>query len=310
MKKILVITGGTSSERKISLISAENVKKGLEEVGYQQAVSSAYKVKLFDLKKGFSELKKISQDFDLIFPVIHGKEGEDGTLYTFLKKLNKPFVGCGPKSTEIAFDKILFNQFCDQNEIPKPEWKVVKNTLDIKKFGFPCVLKAARGGSSKEVVILLSEKDLKNPLVKKIFSLDDYFLVERYVKGIEITVGVFSNQALPVIEIIPPDKGWFDYKNKYSGESKEIVGAPSLDEKTKNRAQQIALKLHQTLSLNPYSRTDMIVLNNTPFVLEVNPPCGVGMTSQSLMPKAAQAFGLEFPQLLDKIIKSALKITP
>lgn len=293
--KILIITGGTSSERKISLLSAKNVKKGLE--------SSGHKVFLFDLKKGYSKLKKKVLDFDVIFPVIHGREGEDGTLYTFLQELKKPFVGCSPKSSLIASDKILFNKFCDQNKIPKPEWRAIKTLTDIKKIGFPCVLKAAQGGSSREVAILLSEKDLKNALVKKIFSLDDQFLAERYITGIEITVGVFFDQALPVIEIVPPLKGWFDYKNKYSGESKEIVGAPSLDAKAKKKAQKIALKIHKTLNLNPYSRTDMIVLDNQPLVLEVNPPNGVGMTSQSLMPKAAKAIGLELPKLLDEIVK-------
>jgi len=297
--KVLIITGGSTSERKISLISANNVKGALEEKGH--------KVKLFDFKKGVSNLKEIARDIDVIFPILHGKEGEDGTLYSFLKKLGKPFVGSNPKSSETAFDKILFNKFSDKNKIPKPSWEVVKNIQDIKKFGFPSVLKAARGGSSKEVVILLTEKDLKNPLVEKILNLDDNFLIEEYVNGIEITVAVFNNQALPVIEIIPPSSGWFDYKNKYSGESKEIVGAPSLDEKTKKTAQKIALKIHGLLNLNPYSRVDMIVSNNIPLVLEVNPQNGVGMTSVSLMPKAAKAVGIDFPQLLDKIINLALK---
>lgn len=295
---ILIITGGISSERKISLLSARNIKQGLEKVGY--------KVKLFDLKKGYEQLKSLAKNFDLIFPVLHGKEGEDGTLYDFLNKINKPFVGCSPKSSLIAFDKILFNKFCDENKIPKPEWGVVKNTADINQFGFPAVLKAARGGSSREVAILLSEKDLKKPLVKKIFSLDDKFLVERYIKGIEITVPVFDNETLPVIEIIPPEQGWFDYENKYNGASKEVVGAPSLDEKTKSKAAQIALRIHKALKLNPYSRTDMIVVNNEPLVLEVNPPNGVGMTAESLMPKAAKVAGIEFSKLVDKLVKLAL----
>src|SRR3989344_6112483 len=236
--KVLIITGGSTSERKISLISANNVKGALEEKGH--------KVKLLDFKKGVSNLKEIARDIDVIFPILHGKEGEDDTHYSFLKKLGKPFVGSNPKSSETAFDK-------------------------------------------------------------KILNLDDNFLIEEYVNGIEITVAVFNNQALPVIEIIPPSSGWFDYKNKYSGESKEIVGAPSLDEKTKKTAQKIALKIHGLLNLNPYSRVDMIVSNNIPLVLEVNPQNGVGMTSVSLMPKAAKAVGIDFPQLLDKIINLALK---
>lgn len=295
--KVLIITGGSSSEREISLMSAKNVKEGLEEKGHQ--------VKLFDFKKGKDKLKKLVKNFDVVFPVIHGKEGEDGTLYALLKKIGIPFVGCEPRSSEIAFDKILFNKFCSKKGISQSRWRIVKNIGDIKKFGFPSVLKAARGGSSKEVIILLSEKDLKKTLVKKILNLDDKFLVDRYIKGIEITVAVLDGKALPVIEIIPPNKGWFDYKNKYSGETKEIVGAPSLNEKTKRKAQEIALKIHRALKLIPYSRTDMIVLNGNPLVLEVNPQNGVGMTTESLLPKAAQKIGISFPVLLDKIVKSA-----
>lgn len=293
--RVLIITGGSSSERKISFMSAKNVKEGLEEKGHR--------VKLYDFKKGKDKLKELVKEVDIIFPVIHGKEGEDGTLYDLLKKFGIPFVGCEPRSSEIAFDKILFLKFCDKIKIPHPQWRIVKNTLDIKKFGFPSVLKAARGGSSKEVIILLSEKDLKKPLVKKILSLDDNFLVESYVKGVEITVAVFFNKALPIIEIIPPEKGWFDYENKYNGKTQEIVGAPSLNEKNKRKAQEIALKIHKALQLDPYSRTDLIISDSTPKVLEVNPQNGVGMTKESLLPKAAKAVGISFPKLLDKIIK-------
>jgi|Napbiome12C3dose_1001474.scaffolds.fasta_scaffold00001_146 D-alanine-D-alanine ligase len=294
--KVLVITGGTTSERQISLLSAQAVKKGLEEASHQ--------VKLFDFKKGKIS-KNLVADFDVIFPLIHGKQGEDGSLYKELIKLGKPFVGCNPEASKKAFDKILSNRIFDQNNFPRPKWQIVRNTKDIKAFGFPCVLKAASGGSSKEVVILHSENDLKTSLVKKIFSLKDRFFVEELIEGTEITVPVFFNQALPVIEIIPPENGWFDYKNKYSGQSQEIINAPSISKAIQDRAQRIALEIHKMLGLSPYSRTDFIVADNTPYVLEVNPPCGVGLTSQSLFPKAAKAVGLTFPKLLDQIIKTA-----
>ncbi|MBI2196768.1 ATP-grasp domain-containing protein [Candidatus Daviesbacteria bacterium] len=294
--KVLVITGGVTSERRISLMSAREVKKGLEKTGHR--------VKLYDFKKGKIS-KNLVKDFDVIFPLIHGKQGEDGSLYGSLIKLGKPFVGCSPQSTKKAFDKILSNRIFDQDNFPRPRWKIVKNVRDIKKFGFPCVLKAASGGSSKEIVILHSEKDLKKALVKRILSLKDKFLVEQLIKGTEITVPVLFNQALPVIEIIPPENGWFDYKNKYSGQSQEIVDAPSVDKRIKGYAQKIALEIHRNLNLSPYSRTDFIVADNTPFVLEVNPACGVGLTSESLFPKAAKAVGLTFPRLLDQIVKFA-----
>lgn len=295
--KVLIITGGTTSERRISFMSAGEVKKGLEKSGH--------KVKLYDLKKG-KVSKNLVKEFDVIFPLIHGKQGEDGTLYQSLINTGKPYVGCDPRSTKKAFDKILSNKFFDQNNFPRPKWRIVKSLEDITKFGFPCVLKAASGGSSREVVILNSEKDTKKRLVKKILSLKDILFVEKFIKGTEITVGILFNKALPVIEIVPPNGGWFDYKNKYSGEAKEIVNAPSVDEKTKSLAQQIALEIHKKLGLSPYSRIDFIVSDNIPFILEVNPPCGVGLTSESVFPKAAQAAGISFPELLDKLVKSAI----
>lgn len=294
--KILLVTGGTTSERAISLLSAKQVRKGLSETSHQ--------VKLFDLKKG-KVSKSLVKDFDVIFPVVHGKQGEDGSLYQTFIKLDKPYVGCKPLSSKIALDKILLNRLCDENKLPKPTWKIVKNIQDIKKFGFPSVLKASSGGSSREVVILKSEKDLNKKLVKKILSLKDRFLVEKFLPGTEITVGILFNKALPVIEIVPPKEGWFNYKNKYSGESQEIINAPSLSEETKKHAQKIALEINRKLDLFPYSRTDFIVVNNIPYVLEVNPPCGVGLTAQSLLPKAAAAAGLAFPVFLDKMVKIA-----
>lgn len=294
--KILIVTGGISSERSISLLSAKQVKKGLVEAGH--------KIRMYDLIKG-PVIKTLVKDIDVIFPVMHGRQGEDGSLYKSFIKLGKPYVGCTPKSSQIALDKIIFNKICDQQKIKKPEWKVVKNIGDIKKFGFPCVLKAATGGSSREVVILQSEKDLKKALVKKIFSLKDRFLVEEFIQGTEVTVGIVFGKVLPVIEIVPPESGWFDYKNKYSGKSQEIIDAPSLDQQTKKVIQKIALQINKKLNLSPYSRTDMIVADKTPYILEVNPPSGVGLTAESLLPKAAKAAGLTFSKLLDKMVRQA-----
>lgn len=295
--KVLIVTGGNSSERKISFLSAKNVKGALEK--------KKHKIKLFDLRKGFKVLGSEIEKYDVIFPILHGTEGEDGSLYIFLIKYGKPFVGCSPKSTKIASDKILSNKFCDKYKIPRPRWKIIKNLKDIKRFGFPCVLKAAKGGSSLEVMILKSERDLNKKLAKKILNLNNSFLVETYIPGTEVTVGVFNNKALPVIEIVPPEGEWFDYKNKYSGRTQEIINAPSLDEKTKKLTQKIALKIHKTMQLGPYSRTDFMILGNNPIVLEVNPPCAVGLTLESLVPKAAKATGINFPEFCETLIKTA-----
>lgn len=291
--KILIVTGGISSERKISLISAKSVKKGLEEKGYE--------AKLFDLKKGQDVLKNLANKFDVIFPVIHGEEGEGGSLQKFLSTLDTPFVGGDPNGFKQGWYKISFKKFCEENGIPTAQWTKIENQKDIINFGFPSVLKSSNGGSSKEVVILKSANDLKTHFCKNLLESGLPLFVERFLPGIEVTVAVFDDKALPVIEIIPPKGRWFDYKNKYSGTTKEIPNAPSLNENQKLSVQKLALEIHQKLKLGPYSRIDFIISDQKPYVLEVNTI--PGLTSQSLFPKAALASGISFPELLDKLIK-------
>jgi D-alanine-D-alanine ligase len=297
--KILIITGGNSSERKISLTSARMVTGALRENGHS--------VTVFDFKNGYIVLKKLlaKVNFDIVFPVMHGKEGEDGILYHFLRSIKIPFVGSDPRGAKIAFDKILFKKYCDKNHIPTADWRVVKNMNDIARFGFPCVLKAANGGSSHEVALLHSSKDVRSPMVKKIFKLHDSFFVEKLINGVEITIGVLLGKALPVMEIIPPKDAWFDYKNKYSGKSKEIPFAPSISRSMQRRVQKIALQIHRALKLGSYSRTDVIVKGSIPFVLEINTPGGVGLTPESLLPKAAKAVGISFKRLVEEMLKGA-----
>jgi D-alanine-D-alanine ligase len=298
--KILIITGGNSSERKISLTSAQMVTKALRENGHT--------VITFDFKKGYVALKTLlaKSDFDVVFPVMHGKEGEDGILYRFLRSSKVPFVGSDPKGAKITFDKILFKKYCDKNHIPTADWRVVKNAKDITRFGFPCVLKAANGGSSLEVVLLHSSKDMTSPMMKKILKLPDSFFVEKLISGVEITIGVLLGKALPVVEIVPPKDAWFDYKNKYSGKSKEIPFAPSVSRGMQKKVQQIALQIHRDLKLGSYSRTDVIVKDNVPYVLEINTPGGVGLTPESLLPRAAKAVGISFVRLVEEMLKGTM----
>lgn len=295
--KILLVTGGISSERKISFLSARQVKIGLEE--------ESYKVKLFDLKKGYSELKKVAKEVDVIFPVIHGEEGEGGNLHKFLSTLHIPFVGGDWAGYKKGWYKIPFKKFCNQHKILTANWKKVENIDDILKFGFPAVLKSSSGGSSKEVVILKSGEDLKNPLVKKLLQSQDQLLIEKYLSGTEITIAILGSKALPAIEIIPPSGGWFDYKNKYSGQTQEIPFAPSVAKKIQIETQKIASKIHQMLNLGQFSRIDFIIFGGKPYVLEVNTI--PGLTSASLFPKAALASGISFPKLLSRIVKMAIK---
>ncbi len=290
--KVLIISGGTSSERKISLISASQVKTALEQKGHI--------AKIYDLRKGFKPLEKLLTKFDVVFPVLHGEEGEGGELQRFLANSGKIYVGGSPDGFKEGWFKISFKKFCNRNNIPTAKWAKVKNEQDVAKFGFPCVLKTSNGGSSKEVVILKSAAQLKSKQAQALFDLGFDLMVEEYLKGIEITVGVLGHQALPVIEIVPPKGGWFDYENKYTGKTQEIVGAPSLAPGLQKRCQNIALKIHQILQLGPFSRTDSIIVGDIPYALEVNVIPGI--TPESLYPKAAKAIGLDYPAMIEQLI--------
>lgn len=293
--RVLIITGGNSSERTVSLNSAKNVEQALIKNGHQ--------VLLYDLKKGYEPIIKLSKDFDVLFPVLHGEEGEGGKLHKFLAGLNKPIVGTrNYKGLEKAWYKIPFKKFCDENNIKTSPWKIVKNKQDILNFGFPCVLKISNGGSSREVVILKSKADLNINSARKILNSGSEFYVEKLIKGPEITVGILNDKPLPVLEIIPAGE-WFDYESKYSSETKEIPFAPSVPKKLQKEAQEIALKIHQHFDLGTYSRTDFMTINNNVYVLEINTI--PGLTAESLMPKQAKAAGISFGEFLEILLNSA-----
>lgn len=295
--KVLLITGGISSERKISLISGKQVKNAL--------VKNSHNVRVYDLKKGYKGIKKLSKGVDVIFPVLHGEEGEGGKLHKFLSSLNIPFVGGNWKSFRKGWYKIPFKEYCDKSGINTSPWKIVKDISDVLDFGLPCVVKSSNGGSSREVAILNSIKNLNSSKVQGLLKSGNQLLVEQYLVGIELTVAILGKEALPVLEIIPPEGKWFDYKNKYSGETKEIPYAPSLTKEERKLVEETALNIHQSLNMGDYSRIDFIFSNRKPYVLEINTI--PGLTPTSLFPKAALASGLNFNELVEKLIFLAIE---
>ncbi len=294
--KVLIITGGDSSEREVSLNSAKNVSGALKENGHD--------IKIYDLIDGYEPITTISNQYDVIFPVLHGEEGEGGKLHEFLSKINIPVVGTRNfKGLQNAWFKIPFKIYCDKNNIPTSPWKVIKTKNDIEKFGFPCVLKSSNGGSSREVAIIKSTDDLVGAEVKRILDMETGIFVEKCFQGIEVTVGILNDKPLPIIEIIPPDGEFFDYENKYTGKTQEIPFAPSLDDEMQKKIQNLTLKIHRHFELGTYSRTDFMVYKNVPYALDVNTI--PGLTSESLLPKEAKAAGINFNEFLEILITKA-----
>lgn len=294
--KVLIITGGNSSERVVSLNSAKQVKKAL--------LKNGHKVKLYDLRLGYQPIKKVSIDFDVLFPVLHGEEGEGGRLHKFLSKINKPIVGTRNYiGLQKGWYKIPFKKYCDENGIPTSPWKIVKTKQDILDFGLACVLKASNGGSAREVVILKSKGDLEKSNANILLNSGRPLFVEKYLPGTEVTVGILNGKALPLIEIIPPKNSWFSYKNRYNNKSKELPFAPSVDKKIQKKLQRITLKVHNHFGLGSYSRTDFMIYKDAPYIFEVNTI--PGLTPGSLLPKQVKAAGLSFNEFLEILLKTA-----
>lgn len=294
--KILLITGGDSSEREVSLSSTKNVEKALIENGHD--------VKLYDLNQGYEHLADLSKEFEVLFPVLHGEEGEGGKLHKFLNELRKPVVGTkNYQGLEAAWYKIPFKKYCDENGIPTADWKEIKAKSDIVEFGFPCVLKASGGGSSREVSILKSESDLELEATRELLAMRKDLFVERYLPGTEATVGILNGEALPLIEIVPPVGEWFSYDNKYTPKTKEIPFAPSINQQIQKEIQEISVRVHNHFNLGSCSRMDFIISNGKPYILEVNTI--PGLTSESLLPKAAKTAGMSFNEFIEELVKKA-----
>lgn len=317
--KIAVLMGGVSSEREVSLASGKEVARALREVGHQ--------VVEIDLRDELgtshanvpSTNNKALADFvsspdlassEVIFIAMHGGAGEDGTVQALLDVMGKPYTGSGMLASALAMDKILAKRVFEQAGIRTPLWRgvekaslgSVENAI-AELGGLPVVTKPRNQGSTIGISIVKDETKLK-PGVESALKYSPDVLVEKYIAGREITVGILGNNALPVIEIAA-DKGFYDYECKYTrGKSKYIVPA-RIPEKQSKEAQEIALMAYRVLGCKDFARVDFRLSREGELqCLEVNTV--PGMTGTSLVPMAARAKGMPFPQLVDEICRLAL----
>jgi len=308
MKKLTValLSGGISSEREVSINSGNQVFEALDK--------KKYEIIRYDPKTDIHLLVADAPKIDVALIILHGLYGEDGTVQGLLDLLNIPYQGSGVPGSAIAMNKVISKQLYEKHGLPVPQYLVVKKEDKIdpancrKRIGLPMVVKPAEGGSSVGMSIVKTEDTIKSAL-DKAFEYDETVLIESYIKGVEITGGVIGNkdlQALPLIEIIPDEKhDFFDYEAKYTaGVTQEICPA-RIDDSLTVQAQTYAKTAHQALSCKGYSRTDMIVKEKDIYVLETNTI--PGMTPTSLLPQAANAAGLNFTQLLDRLIELGME---
>lgn len=299
--RITVLKGGNSNEREVSLKSGSFVAEALRHAGYD--------VREIDIKT--PEVTKEIKNSDLVFPILHGGFGENGELQKNLEKNNVPFIGCDSVACEIAMDKVKSKEIMLKEKIPTPAYALV-NKNDRKfpsNLKLPVIVKPPAEGSTVGITLVRSESDWDNAL-EKVFSLDeDTALVESYINGVEITVGIVDNKVLPPVEIRPPGE-MYDYDAKYThqqGETLYLSPPDSVPENIQKKAQRIAMRFFKAIKARDILRTDMIIRKGDQkiFVLEGNNI--PGFTESSLLPKAAKAAGISFVELCAMLAKIGLK---
>jgi D-alanine-D-alanine ligase len=296
-KAIAVLMGGPGSEREVSLASGRGVAKALAERG-------ARVVPVDVTGPDFV----IPGPVDIAFNIIHGTFGEDGDLQEILEERGIPYTGEGIEGSWAAFDKIQSKQRFVECGIPTAAFEVIPSDA-MPTLPLPYVVKAPEQGSTVGIYIVKEGSQIV-PALEGAAQYSDSLLVEEYIAGDELTVGVLGPQALPII-LIKPKEGFYDFKNKYpflnpqaGGGAEHYCPAP-LPAKVTRLIQEIALAAHGALGLEVYSRVDFILSNDgKPYVLEINTI--PGMTEASLLPEAAAAAGIGYGELCERIIELSL----
>lgn len=283
--------GGFSSEREVSLKSGTAVAEGLEKAGYDVVPVDVTDRNL-----------SLPDGVEAVFIALHGMFGEDGQIQQQLDEAAMPYTGSGAESSRLAFDKLATKRILVENNIPTPDYEILSGESAARTLALPLVVKPLLQGSSIGVHRVLEESvwaDAYSDAVR----FDGKVLVESCISGRELTVGIVGDIVLPVLEIRAPE-GYYDYSAKYTkGLTEYLVPAP-LDKNLSEKCAELAWKTYNALGCRGFGRVDIMLDDNGgAFVLELNSI--PGFTETSLLPKAASAIGIAFPELCDKIMNMA-----
>lgn len=337
--KVLVLAGGTSTERDVSLVTGSMVYKALKKLGHQVVLMDVYLgyteslEGLFDLDKDWAEsIGMVSENnpdletvkalrdpsikgffgpgvldacqmSDAVFMALHGANGEDGKIQACLELMGVPYTGTDFVSAAMSMDKGITKDIFYAYNIPTPKGILLKKgEKEQERVPFPCIVKATCGGSSVGVTIARNEEEYEKAKAEG-FLYDPEVVIEQYIEGREFSVGVMDGKALPIIEIAPK-QGFYDYKNKYqAGSTVETCPAKLSAEKTA-QMQEVAERVFKALRLKNYARMDfMMDKDENIYCLEANTL--PGMTPTSLLPQEAAAVGISFEELCQKILEKA-----
>lgn len=300
IQKIGVILGGPSNEREVSIRSGKAVANALRRRGYQVVEIG---------ENGSIEQGILTSGIDIAFIALHGRYGEDGTIQQFLEDSGIPYTGSDPLASKFALDKSVSKVIFRDAGIPTPEYILFELENDsyasiIKKIksrlAFPVVIKPSSEGSSIGLSLVKKEYQLRNAL-EEALKYDKKIIIEEYVAGEEITVGILGDAPLAVINIVPK-KGHYSYEAKYTKGMTEYIVPAKLDTDVYRNLQFLASSAHMALGCRDMSRVDLrLDKNSEAWVLEVNTI--PGFTETSLLPKSANAVGIEFDELCEKILK-------
>ncbi len=341
---IVVLAGGNSTERDVSLVSGTGVYKALKRNGHNAVLLDVFmgvdlseeeKKNVFNLdrdwSKGIKSIGEASPDIkdlmkvrgasddgffgknildickraDIVFLALHGMNGEDGRIQAVLDLMGIKYTGTDYVSSAMAMDKAITKAIFEAAGVRTPKGFGIKKGKEItEEIPIPCVVKASHGGSSVGVYFVNTKEELQ-PAIDGAFSYEDDGVIEQYITGREMTCAVIDGHALPIVEIIPK-AGRYDYKNKYqAGATDEICPAPCSEELTK-KVQKMAEEAYAALRLSVYARMDFIVdKDENVWCLEANTL--PGMTPTSLIPQEAAAVGISYDQLCEKLIELSLK---
>ncbi|MBK1791730.1 D-alanine--D-alanine ligase [Persicirhabdus sediminis] len=297
---IAVLMGGPGSERQVSLASGNAVLEALTTAGYNAVAVDVTS----------SELE-LPEGTELCYNTIHGTFGEDGTLQDILDAKGIAYTGAGASSSRLAFDKAASKEAFVAAGVPTPKSEMIDCSRGIvqPEMPIPYVVKPPREGSSVGIHIVKEQADVQ-PALQDAAKYGEEILIEQFIEGKELTVGILDDTALPIVHIVPRS-GFYDMSNKYpwlNNEGGTDYFCPAeLDEETTKKVQQAALEAHRSLGTEVYSRVDVLLdSDNNPYVLEANTI--PGMTASSLLPKSAAASGIDFPALCIRIAELSLTI--
>ena len=321
-KNVAILMGGYSSEYQISLKSGQVVYDNLDYKLYKpfKIIISKDKWVYLDENKEYNISKdnfsvKVDNKiirFDIAFIVIHGSPGEDGILQTYFDSLKIPYTGCNSQTSAITFNKRDCIAFLQEYNIPTAKsihlnfGNSVKIDNIIKKIGLPCFVKANKSGSSFGVYKAYNKEELIKSIVNS-FKIDNEILIESFLDGIEVSVGVMNYknniEVFGITELVT-DNDFFDYEAKYNGKSKEITPA-NISEVQKNNVIEISKKIYRKLGMKGFSRSEFIFVGNTPYFLEINSIPGI--TKESIFPKQAKKYGISLKELFGELISQSIE---